>query len=184
MQESLSSRASDDININEVQTVTRPQRIVEMGYIPHPEPIAIAIYSEKLPVWLLAINRNQVAKIIIKGHEDLTALLQHIKENCDSPSIFNQIVTKIGHGKCICEVNDVTSIETLCLISGSVLFLNMWHAKLKLNKCIFITDEHRVFRKLPKSDLVWSRIKHVQTGGVTSWESLYSSTNIVGYAPK
>ena len=66
---------------------------------------------------------------------------------------------------------------------GLLFTLNLWYTQLKNNKHIFATDEHHTYRKLPKSELPLSRMKHMISGGVTNWECLYACTNISDYFP-
>ena len=100
--------------------MTRLDRIVEIGYIRYPEHM-------ELTIWLMAINRNQLSKILLKGYQDLLSLLQSIQDKELSPTIVDQTITRIGLSKFECEVDNDMPEGTVCLISGSMHFLNLYH---------------------------------------------------------
>ena len=70
--------------------------------------------------------------------------------------------------------SDVTT-----LICGSVTFLNEKYLIFGKKKAIYITDEHKIFRrKIPQGLMNLTRIKHTSVGGATTYEGLYAYSGI------
>ena len=93
MKDPISSRTPDDLNQDGVQILTRHLRTIEVGYLGLPTKMDFSIYFETFPSWLLGLNKHNVRQILIKGHANMSSLLQTIQSKGYSTTILNQIVT-------------------------------------------------------------------------------------------
>ena len=113
-------------------------------------------------------------KLYISDFTSFSELLQHIEACGVKTSIFNKMVSTLGR-KCFC-FGQHKSENLVWLVSGSIQFLNEQLYALQKENCIFITNMHKIWRRLPKSAINLCRLSHSQCGGGSNFSVLYSTT--------
>ena len=125
---------------------------------------------ENAPVWILGLYPTKIQKIYIPQFNSFSDLLQHILGKGIDAAIYNKYVSLVGRryfffGK---QRENVSYF----LISGSTFFLNDQLNELRREKVLYISDQHKVFRRLPNMDIELRRVSHSECGGATTFTLL------------
>ena len=77
-------------------------------------------------------------------------LIKHLTTNHLDVTFYNSVVTYLGRSKFHCIP---TPLNSICLISGTVYFLNEKVVKLQQKRARYIIDTHKRYRRIPPSPL-------------------------------
>ena len=109
-------------------------------------------------------------------------MLHHLRGNNLDKNLFNSVISYMDRIKF--KFNSSFLNPDFTLVLGDTTFLNDNARQLLNKKAVFVTDKHCSLRKLPQGLLTFSRLKHTQCGGCTSFMVLYSFTpNIITIHP-
>ena len=143
------------------------KRVEEKGQIKQFQPLVVWLIFEKAPVWLLALQPNLIQKIYVYGMYSFDHLFSCLTENKIDHTLSYLVITTLGQHSFA-----FTSPPTdaICLISGSISFLNDRSSLILNKKGIFITENDLRCRRTPQD---FFRLSHSKVGGATTYEVLY-----------
>ena len=153
---------------NPVQHV-ETKRVEERGQIKQNEPLIAWIIFEKAPVWLLALAPNMVQKIYVYGMYSFDHLFSHLTENKIDHNLYYLVINSIGQQSFVF-TSPPADVDAICLISGSISFLNDRTSLILNKKGIFITENTTRCKHIPQG---FSRLSHSQVGGASTYQLLY-----------
>ena len=150
----------------------RPERKEERGRVTAYEPQDFLLVFENNPIWLLALNPTFTRRIYCNKCKTLLDLLSLCADNKIEKSLYQATILILGNQRFKFS-SPLCTVTTL--VSGSIAFLNEKYLIFGKKKAIYITDEHKIFRrKIPQGLINLTRIKHVSLGGATNYEGLYA----------
>ena len=153
-------------------TTFRSERKEERGRVTLFEPQDFLLVFEKYPIWLLALNPSFTKRIYCNKCKTLLDLLSLCEDNKIEQSLYQATILILGNQRFRFS-SPLCAVTTL--VSGSMAFLNEKYLIFGKRKAIYITDEHKVFRRqVPHGLMSLSRIKHTSLGGATNYEGLYA----------
>ena len=130
----------------------------ERGKVSKFQPLDFLLIFEKDHVWLLALNPSFTRNIYCNNCMTFSELSSLFKEKKIEFFLHQEIMYILGNKRFTFEP---PSISVTTLISGSVAFFNEKYIKFGQKKGIFITDEHKIFRRrILKGPLSLSKIKY------------------------
>ena len=135
---------------------------------------AVALKFGGAPIWILGLHPIRVENLYIPDFASFSELSQYVDDCGVEPSIFNRMVSLLGR-KRFC-FGSSGGEATVWLVSGNIQFLNEQFYALRTKNCIFVTDTHKIWRRLPTSPLSLCRLTHSQCGGGTTYSVLYGTT--------
>ena len=131
---------------------------------------SVVLLFENAPVWILGLYPTKIRKIYIPQFNSFSELLQHILGKGIDAAIYNKYVSLVGR-RCFI-FGKQKEIFSYFLISGSTFFLNDRLSMLRHEKFLYISDQHKVFQRLPNFDITLRRVSHSECGGATTFTLL------------
>jgi hypothetical protein len=141
-------------------------------------PQSCALIFESQPVWLYALEREQVRKVTIVDFDGLGSLQGWLESKDIDPRLAVRSLRYLGSQR----VEYVGPGGTLpsgatVLASGSQDFLRAtWRAN-KLNPTVLLTDSHWPYKTSSCKIVPWFRLRHVSFGGTTNYVALLGLPN-------
>ena len=152
---------------------SRPRRVEETGRINLLSLGTVIIRFERYPVWLLFISTEMVEFIIIDQFRSFSELDAYIKNNNIDSQLYTSLVLHLGLSKFKFGPTDVNEAK-VCLVSGSIRYLNDQSRSLRNRRFVFLTETHTTCRRLP-SIPGCHRFEHYKLGGGTNYSGLICS---------
>lgn len=117
------------------------ERRVEVGRFSKIKSINVFYYSEHFPTWLLLLDALSISTLTIVGTKDMEAfVVQTVSKSQCSEEFLDLIIDRIGRTKFRFSAAvdpDSNSNATLCLLSGSLLFISTYlQCKVPI-RCLF-----------------------------------------------
>jgi hypothetical protein len=157
-------------------------RKAERGILATPARLSFCLKFERFPVWLLALESNLVAQIVILGNKAQSELETRIQHLGMSIVLLLSALNNVQTSK-IRYTNDLLPPPgTILLVSGSLPFIKSWSLQVS-NQVLVLCDKHVCQRqKAVDGHLRWHLVRHESFGGVTHFQTLMG-TNIPDFEP-
>ena len=157
-----------------VVSMVKRKRAEEFGTLKLRTMSSVVLKFEGAPIWILGIPPIQIDSIYIPDFISFSDLQRHL-ENCEvQTSIFYHMVTLIGRRRF--RFRTMGHPGSVWLVSGSPQFLNEQFLLLRKEMALFVTDSHKIWRRLPSTVLALRRLTHDQCGGGTMFSVLFGAT--------
>ena len=156
----------------QLHNVLRTDRVEEHGQIKNYARQSFCLVFETEPIWLLALQPQFTKYIYLSGYTSLSNFHCDLQQHKIDLGLYHNAITSLGFSSFIFSPppNNITY-----LLSGSISFLNEQSHQIVTKEAIYITDKHTRFRRaLPSTNLSWKRLSHVEVGGATNFEHIYS----------
>ena len=135
---------------------------------------SVILKFEGAPIWILGLQPIKINKIYVPDFDSFSALQVHIEKFAAQTSVFHKIVTLIGRRRFCLQTVGVTN--SVWLVSGSTAFMNEQFHSLQKEISLFVTDSHKIWRRLPSTTIKLQRLSHSQCGGPTNFSVLFGAT--------
>ena len=159
------------------------KRKVEEGTLFRLPLLTFVLFFESLPFWLLALDPPMIKSLIFPQFGSFQELKEKLLMT-RSGTFYLHVLDEVK-GNCSLKFSkENVDQDSLILISGSLTFFAKVVTTISTNsKFIFIRGEHSRLRVLPHFILKLHRVKHVQVGGATKFETVWGSKGLV-FTPK
>ena len=161
------------------ECVNTKRKAMERGTIVNYRHTIFVLYCENLPVWLLSLRNQFCDKILFPQFETFQRLVEHVRQFEDG-MFFEQVICSLEQSKLIFNEKRVSASTSasFMLISGTLNFFRDNLPTFIDHEAIFIHDSHKKIRKIPPFTPPIRRIKHVQFGRASKFESIYAVVNL------
>ena len=164
------------------EDIVRPLRLEEKGRITILSLGTVILRFERYPVWLLFISKEMVESFILDQFRSFSELEAYIKNNNIDSQLYTSLVMHLGFLKFKFGPTDLSN-TTVCLVSGSIQYLNDQSSSLQNRRFVFLTKTHTTCRKLPLT-IGCHRIDHHKLGGGTNFSGLFCSNPSIARVPQ
>jgi len=155
----------------------------ESGLLRQFTKIQYFVVFETFPIWILALDLDMIHSLVFQDYENLFSLKKRVK-NIAGETLFVAVLDWFNKHDLLMFKKSILKIDDkLSLISGSIAHLLTILRRDRPKMFLFITEAHTRVRHLPKIAISIARATHVQFGGPTKWESLWTSSES-GWKPE
>jgi hypothetical protein len=154
-------------------------RAEEGGWLRLAVPQSFALIFESQPVWLYALEREQVREVTIVDFDGPGSLQRWLGSKDIDPRLASRSLRslgsqRVGYGG---PGSTLPSGATV-LASGSQDFLRETWRTNKGNPTFLLTDSHWPYKTIGCKRIPWFRLRHVSFGGTTNYVALLGLPNI------
>ena len=136
--------------------------------------LEIFVLFEDLPMWLFTSTHLNCNNIYLPDMDSFIHLLDIIDIFKSNKTLFNKSIQEIGQRTFEFCMSPMAHV--IHLVSGSVIYLNDKLDRMKNKRYMMIILEHKFYRKLLLSNFDWKRTTHKSCGGVTTYSTLYATS--------
>ena len=143
---------------------------------------SVLLRFKHFPIWILSLDPQFLLNIYLPDFSSWTSFQRAFTHTFHNPVLLEALLL-LTPNKFIFGSLPSPSDPTLHLFSGSVVYLNSIFDSSSLTPTLYLIDEHSNPRQLPSSSFQLSRISHKAVGGVTTFHTMWGSSNIPNFRP-